>query len=76
MTKLPPIRGVPKANDLGQLKERESKNFIRNNRMDSMDRVTKKTERRRSYDHTQNKNYGKVPNYLNKFKEQKEEKIR
>ena len=39
VTRLPPIRGVPKANDLAQLNPRENKNFVRNNRMDSMDKV-------------------------------------
>jgi hypothetical protein len=68
-TKLPPIRGVPRASELGHLNPREGKNFLKNNRLEAMEQVKKKVNARSSYDHSSNKNVGKVPSYLNKFKD-------
>lgn len=66
---------VPKANELAKLKNREKKNFLKENlnkavfEMKPPSRPSKADEDAKQL----NKHYGKIPNYLNKYKEQKED---
>lgn len=69
---------MPKASDLNRLNERKQKNYVKDNlnkaafEMKPPSRPTKEDPVAKSM----NKNFGKVPNYLNKYKEQKEEELR
>lgn len=64
---------VPKANDLNQLKERKPKNYIKDNlnkavfEMKPPSRPSKQEEEPKK-----RKDYGKIPTYINKYKEQRE----
>ena len=69
---------VPKANELNRLNDRKQRNIVKENfekvvyEMKPPSRRDKAEEEARRI----NKNYGKVPNYLNRFKEQREEAIK
>jgi hypothetical protein len=69
---------VPKASDLNKLKERQQKNYIKENLNKAVFEMKPPSRPNKPEDDvkTLNKNYGKVPNYLNKYKEQREEEIK
>ena len=70
---------VPKADQLNALKQREQKNYVKanmNKAIFEMKPPDSKQENDENVIAGKNKNYGKVPNYLNKFKNQREEEAK
>lgn len=69
---------VPKANDLAKLNDRKQKNYIKDNLNKAVFDMKPpvKAEKADGDAKKANKNYGKVPNYLNKFNKQREDEIK
>ena len=69
---------VPRAAEVNTLKQRESKNFVKDNVNKAIFELAppQKPEVEAGGAKSLNKNYGKVPSYINKFKNQKEEEIK
>ena len=69
----PPKDMVPKADQVNQLKQREQKNFVKANMNKAIFEMQPPASKGAAAadDNViagKNKNYGKVPNYINKFK--------
>ena len=77
-----PLRGygkaaVPRADDVNELQPRQDKNFVKNNVKKAVYEMQPPKEQIDAPTIAgANKNYGKVPNYLNKYKNQREEELK
>lgn len=69
---------VPKANEVVKLGEREKKNYVKDNFNKAVFEMKppQKAEKVEEVAKEINKNYGKVPNYLNKFHKQREDEMK
>jgi hypothetical protein len=69
---------VPKASDLNKLNDRTKKNYIKENLNKAVFEMRPPSKPEKLDDDAKklNKNYGKVPTYLNRYKEQREEELK
>lgn len=69
---------MPRANDVGQLKRGEQKNYVKDNMNKAIFDMQppSKAAAEESTIAGKNKNFGKVPSYINKYKNQREDEIR
>jgi hypothetical protein len=65
---------VPKANELNRLKERQNKNYIKDNLNKAVFELKPPSRPEKPEDDLikKRKDYGKIPTYINKYKEQRE----
>jgi hypothetical protein len=67
---------VPRANDLAQLNERKNVNYVKENHKKAVYDMKPPMKAEKDDHKTVNKNYGKVPNYINKFQKEKEDELK
>lgn len=69
---------MPRADEVNELKQREHKNFVKDNVKKAVFEMQppQKNNSQSPALAAANKNYGKVPSYINKFKSQKEEMMK
>ena len=75
---MPPTKdSVPRADQVNSLKQREQKNFVKANMNKAIfDMQPPASKAAPAEGIAKTKNYGKVPSYINKYKNQKEEELK
>lgn len=67
---------MPRANDLLQVNERKNVNYVNKNHDKAIYDMKPPMKAEKGDPKMVNKNYGKVPNYINKFQKEKEDELK